>query len=249
MGTGGRWQTWAQVPESRRRYLPMTDSQAEHGERLGEPTHNSMPLPIVVLVSGHGSNLQAIIDASRDDLPVSVRAVISNRPNAFGLDRARRAGIAAHVVDHTHFPTREAFDKALIDRIDQYEPRLVVLAGFMRILTPDFVCHYRGRLLNIHPSLLPALPGLNTHQRALDAGATEHGVSVHFVTTEVDAGPIVIQARVRVLSTDCAESLAARVLEQEHRIFPRAIRWFAQGRLEIRDNKVLLDGQPAMKEG
>jgi phosphoribosylglycinamide formyltransferase-1 len=201
-------------------------------------------LPIVVLISGRGSNLQAIIDAAAADLPVDIRAVISNRPGVAGLGRAQRAGITAEVLDHADYPSREAYDQALQRLIDRHRPRLVVLAGFMRILTPGFVAHYRGRMINIHPSLLPAFPGLDTHQRALDAGVREHGASVHFVTDEVDGGPVIIQARVPVLNGDTAEVLAARVLEQEHRIFPQAIRWFAEGRLKLEGERVLLDGEP-----
>lgn len=204
----------------------------------------SGPLPVAVLISGRGSNLQSIIDAAHGDLPVEIRAVISNRPDAYGLERARRAGIPTRVLDHKAFADRAAFDAALRELIDSYRPGLVVLAGFMRILSPAFVEHYRGRLMNIHPSLLPEFRGLNTHERALAAGVTEHGASVQFVTTELDAGPVIIQARVPVLPDDTPDSLAARVLEQEHRIYPQAIRWFAEGRLRLQDNEVLLDGRP-----
>jgi len=204
----------------------------------------SAPLPVVVLISGRGSNLQSIIDAARGDLPIEIRAVISNRPDAYGLERARRAGIPTRVLDHREFADRAAFDAALQELIDSYRPGLVVLAGFMRILSPAFVEHYRGRLMNIHPSLLPDFRGLNTHERALAARVTEHGASVQFVTTELDAGPVIIQARVPVLAGDTPDSLAARVLEQEHRIYPQAIRWFAEGRLRLQNNEVLLDGRP-----
>jgi len=206
------------------------------------PTRERMPL--VALVSGRGSNLQAIIDAARDDLPVRVAAVISNRPGAYALERARRAGIPAEVVDHKAHPSREAFEARLREVIDTYAPELVILAGFMRVLTPGFVAHYAGRLMNIHPSLLPDFPGLHTHERALAAGVAEHGVTVHFVTPELDAGPIIVQARVPVLPGDDPERLAARVLEQEHRVYPQAIRWFAQGRLELRGDTAYLDGRP-----
>jgi phosphoribosylglycinamide formyltransferase-1 len=202
--------------------------------------------PIVVLLSGRGSNLQAIIDAAAGDLAIDIRAVISNRPGVAGLERARRAGITTEVLNHTDYPSREAYDQALQRRIDRYRPRLVVLAGFMRILTPGFVARYRGRMINVHPSLLPAFPGLDTHQRALDAGVREHGASVHFVTDEVDGGPVIIQARVPVLGGDTAEVLAARVLAQEHRILPQAVRWFAEGRLKLEGERVLLDGEPIM---
>lgn len=185
--------------------------------------------PIVVLVSGRGSNLQAIIDAAQGDLPVEIRAVISNEAGAYGLERARRAGIETVVLEHRSFPDRAAFDKALESAIEKYRPGLVVLAGFMRILTPGFVAHFSGRLINIHPALLPQLPGLHTHERAIAQGLREHGATVHFVTEEVDAGPIILQARVPVLPDDVPETLAARVLVEEHRIFPQAIRWFVEG--------------------
>lgn len=201
-------------------------------------------LPIVVLISGGGTNLQSIIDAAQADLPVEIRAVISNRAGAFGLERARRAGIPTAVLDHREHPSREAYDQALMACIDSYAPELVVLAGFMRILSDAFVEHYTGRLFNIHPSLLPKFRGLDTHARALEAGEREHGATVHFVTPELDAGPIIIQARVPVEPTDSPESLAARVLAQEHRIYPQAIRWFAEGRLELKDGIARLDGAP-----
>lgn len=191
-------------------------------------------LPVVVLVSGKGSNLLTIIKAVADEgLPIVIRAVISNRPQAPGLQLARDAGIATETLDHRLFTNREAFDKALQELIDRYEPGLVVLAGFMRILGRRFVAHYWGRMLNIHPSLLPAFPNLDTHRRALEAGVREHGASVHFVTNEIDGGPIVVQARVPVLADDTVDTLAARVLEQEHRIYPQAIRCFAEGRLRL----------------
>ena len=201
-------------------------------------------LPLVVLISGGGTNLQAVIDAARDDLPVEIRAVISNRADAYGLERARQAGIHTEVLEHKGYPDREAYDAALTALIDRFEPGLVVLAGFMRILTPDFVRHYAGRLLNIHPSLLPKYRGLDTHARALNDGEAEHGASVHFVTPDLDAGPLIVQARVPVEANDTAESLAARVLEQEHRIYPLAIRWFAEGRLRLEGETVYLDGEP-----
>lgn len=200
---------------------------------------------MVVLVSGRGSNLQAIIDAVRDGrLPAEIRAVISSEPGAPALARARTAGIAAHVINHRDFPAREQFDQALMQRIDAYQPRLVVLAGFMRVLGRDFIDHYSGRLINIHPSLLPAFPGLNTHARALQSGATSHGASVHFVTPEVDGGPVIVQAAVPVQPDDTPDILAERVLAEEHRIFPLAIRWFLDGRLSVENGQVLLDGKP-----
>ena len=201
-------------------------------------------LPIVVLISGRGSNMMAIVEAARAGLPVDIRAVISNRPDAAGLGFAAAAGVPTEVVDHTAFPNREDFEHALRQAIDRYAPGLVVLAGFMRVLGSDFVRRYRGRLVNIHPALLPAFPGLDTHRRAIEAGVREHGASVHFVTEEVDAGPMIVQARVTVLPGDSAQALAARVLEQEHRIYPQAIRWFAEGRLRLEGKQALLDGRP-----
>ena len=201
-------------------------------------------LSVVVLISGSGSNLQALIDATANGLPSRIAAVISNRGDAYGLERARRAGIPTQVLSHKHYPDRESYDAALAGRIDAYQPGLVALAGFMRILSPRFVQHYQGRMLNIHPSLLPEFRGLHTHQRALEAGVTEHGASVHFVTEELDGGPLIIQARVPVLPGDDPETLAARVLRQEHRIYPRAVQWFAEGRLRLDGGRVLLDGRP-----
>lgn len=208
------------------------------------PTGNTERLPIVVLISGSGSNLQALIDAaSHADYPARICAVISNRPDAGGLIRAERAGIPTHVVDHTRFAERRDFERAMETIIDRYHPGLVALAGFMRILTPEFVSHYLGRMLNIHPSLLPNFQGLNTHQRALDSGVSEHGVSVHFVTPDLDGGPVVIRAIVPIQSGDTAQTLAARVLLEEHRIYPQAVKWFAQGRLQLVDHQALLDGR------
>jgi len=201
-------------------------------------------LPIVVLVSGNGSNLQAIIDAvAAGDLPVEIRAVISNRPAAAGLERARRAGIATAVVDHRQYPDRAIFDAALRTVIDQYRPELVAMAGFMRILTPEFVAHYHGRMLNVHPSLLPAFRGLDTHARALAAGVAEHGVSIHFVTAELDGGPVVAQRRIAILPDDDVATLAARIQRLEHVLYPQVIRWFAEGRLTLQNNRAMLDGQ------
>ncbi len=199
---------------------------------------------VVVLLSGTGSNLQAIIDSLQGvDSPARIRAVISNRADAFGLQRARDAGIEARSLDHTAYEGREAFDAALIELIDTFKPKLVVLAGFMRILSATFVRHYQGRLLNIHPSLLPRYKGLHTHQRVLEAGDSEHGCTVHFVTEELDGGPLVVQAVVPVESNDSPTSLAQRVHAQEHQIYPLAIRWFAEGRLSLGDEGALLDGQ------
>jgi len=194
-------------------------------------------MSVVVLISGRGSNLQALLDA---DVPVC--AVISNQPSAGGLAIAERRGIPTAVVEHRRFPTREAFEHALAAEIDRYAPRLVALAGFMRVLTAGFVARYAGRLVNIHPSLLPAYPGLDTHARALAAGAKRHGCTVHFVTAELDHGPIIAQASVPVLPGDTADTLAARVLVQEHRIYPRAVHWFLDGLLVIEAGTVRVKG-------
>lgn len=201
---------------------------------------------VLVLASGHGSNLQALIDASRSrDFPGQILAVGSNRPQAFALERAAQAGIETFVVDHTRYDSREGFDDALRQEIERRNPELVVLAGFMRILTPGFVRAFRGRMLNIHPSLLPRYRGLNTHQRALDAGDTVHGVSVHFVTEDLDGGPVVAQAEVAVKPDDNAESLAERVQVQEHLLYPIVVRWFCEGRLQLSaDDQILFDGSP-----
>jgi phosphoribosylglycinamide formyltransferase-1 len=202
------------------------------------------PLPVVVLISGGGSNLQALIDGAADGrLPIEIRAVISNEANAYGLERAALAGIETRVLSHRDFPSRESYDAALADLIDGFEPGLIALAGFMRILTPAFVARYHGRMFNIHPSLLPKLRGLHTHQRALEAGEDIHGASVHFVTEELDGGPLVLQARVPVEPGDDPARLAARVLAEEHRIYPQVVRWFAQGRLTLgTDGRPRLDG-------
>lgn len=190
---------------------------------------------IVILISGRGSNMQAILEAG---LPVEVAAVISNKADAGGLEIAARHGIPTAVVEHARYAGREAFDAALAQAIDRFAPDLVVLAGFMRILTAGFVNRYQGRLINIHPALLPAFPGLDTHEKALSEGVKIHGCTVHFVTPTVDHGPIVAQAAVPVLPDDTPDSLAARVLEQEHLIYPRAIRWFAEGRLALEAGRV-----------
>lgn len=204
-------------------------------------------LRVLALISGRGSNLQAIIDAGhRDDCPFEVCAVISNRPRAPGLARAEAAGIATGVVDHSRYASREQFEVALAQAIDAHRPALVVLAGFMRVLGENFVQRYARRLINIHPSLLPQFPGLDTHQRAIDSGAREHGASVHFVTAGLDSGPLIAQARVPILAGDDAGALAARVLAEEHRILPLAIGWYAEGRLAIDGERVMLDGKPAL---
>ena len=188
---------------------------------------------IVILISGRGSNMQALVHAAREEQwPARIQAVISNRADAAGLDFAKERGIPVKVVPHTAYASREAFDLALQEAIDAYQPDLLVLAGFMRILTPAFIAHYAGRMLNIHPSLLPLFPGLHTHRQALETGGAVHGATVHFVTPELDHGPAVLQAEVPVLPGDTEESLAQRVLEQEHVIYPRAVRWFIEGRLD-----------------
>lgn len=205
---------------------------------------------VVVLISGSGSNLQAIIDATQAaDYPGEICAVISNKENAYGLERARRAGIEAIALNHQAYNSREAFDAALKVKIDPLAPDAVVLAGFMRILTPSFVCAYQGRMLNIHPSLLPKYPGLHTHQRALEAQDATHGVTVHFVTGELDGGPSVLQATVPVLQNDTVDTLAERVLEQEHKIYPLALRWLLQGRLIYKDGKAIFDKTPLPPTG
>jgi phosphoribosylglycinamide formyltransferase-1 len=189
--------------------------------------------PLVILISGRGSNMQAIL-AMRPRVPVA--AVISNEPQAAGLAFAQQEGIATDVISHRGFADRAALDAALAAVIDRHNPGLVVLAGFMRILTDAFVRRYHGRLLNIHPSLLPAFPGLHTHRRALEAGVRVHGCTVHFVTPQLDHGPIVIQAAVPVLDSDDEDTLAARVLAQEHRVYPQAVRWFCEERLALSDS-------------
>lgn len=198
---------------------------------------------IVVLISGRGSNLAALLDAAgAPDYPARVCAVISNRADAAGLDYARRAGVSARVIAHGDYSSREQFDDALRHAIEEFAPDLVVLAGFMRVLTSGFVQHFLGRLLNIHPSLLPNYKGLNTHQRAIDDRAKIHGATVHFVSPDVDGGAAIIQAAVPVEANDTATTLAERVLEQEHVILPLAVRWFAEGRLYLRGNAVFMDG-------
>ncbi len=204
------------------------------------------PLPVVVLISGRGSNLRALIHSQQQQNPpnIEIRAVISNRPDAAGLQFAREQGVPTTVVDHTEFPDRISYDHELIREIDQHQPQLIVLAGFMRILSADFVHHYHGRLLNIHPSLLPRFRGLDTHQQALDTSAREHGASVHYVTEELDGGPVLIQARVPVLDGDDADTLASRVLTEEHKLYPEAIRLIADGRVKMVDDTLLFDQTP-----
>ena len=196
-----------------------------------------------ILISGGGTNLQSFIDRTESgELDMEIAVVLSNKPDAYGLERAAGAGIATEIVRHVDYPEREQFDAALVDTLDRYQPDLVILAGFMRILTPVFIDHYEGRVFNIHPSLLPKYPGLDTHQRALDAGDAWAGSTVHFATRELDGGPMIIQGRVPVESGDTADSLAARVLDVEHQIYPEAAKLFVEGRVEYRDGKTWLDG-------
>ncbi|NOH98466.1 phosphoribosylglycinamide formyltransferase [Vibrio sp. 99-70-13A1] len=199
---------------------------------------------IVVLISGNGSNLQAILDACENNIiDASVKAVFSNKEDAFGLERARSANVPARSLSPKAYESRELFDIELMKQIDEYQPDLIVLAGYMRILSPEFVRHYLGKMINIHPSLLPKYPGLHTHQRAIDAKDAEHGTSVHFVTEELDGGPVILQAKVPIFSDDDADALANRVLTQEHNIYPLVSKWFVEGRLEMNNGKALLDGE------
>jgi phosphoribosylglycinamide formyltransferase-1 len=204
---------------------------------------------IVVLISGSGSNLQAILDATANDQHCRVVGVLSNKESAFGIERAKKAGIETAVIDHTRFESRLAFDRALIDKIDAWQADLVVLAGFMRILTDEFVQHFNGRLLNIHPSLLPKYKGTNTHQRALDAGDNEHGCTVHFVSEELDGGAAIIQAATRIEQGDTVDSLINKVHKLEHEIYPIAVSWFASERITLENNRVYLDGSPLAETG
>ncbi len=205
-----------------------------------------MSASILVLISGSGTNLQAIIDAcTSDGLDAHICAVISNRPGVPGLDRARSAGIDALEIDHTHCNSREDYDQGLAAIIDRYAPDLIVLAGFMRILSPGFVSRYKGRLINIHPSLLPKYPGLHTHRKVLESGDPEHGATVHFVTVDLDGGPAIIQGAVPVHAADSESSLAHRVLtEVEHRIFPLAIHWCLEARVVLSGDTAYMDGEP-----
>ncbi|NHB91368.1 phosphoribosylglycinamide formyltransferase [Photorhabdus cinerea] len=205
---------------------------------------------IVVLISGNGSNLQAVIDACQlNKISGRICAVFSNKAGAYGLLRAKQADIPAHVVSPKNYADRQAYDEALKHAIDQYQPDLVVLAGYMRILTPEFVQHYLGRLLNIHPSLLPKYPGLHTHRKAMENGDTEHGTSVHFVTEELDGGPVILQAKVPVFADDQEEDVIKRVQTQEHNIYPLVINWFVEGRLSMINGKAYLDGNSLPPQG
>ena len=203
---------------------------------------------LVVLISGSGSNLLAIIDAIKNNqLNAEIKAVISNRATASGLEHASRENISTHVVDHKQYPSRELFDQAMMQIIEPIKPELVVLAGFMRILSKDFIAKYQHRLINIHPSLLPKYKGLNTHQLAIDNKDEIHGASVHYVNFELDSGPVVIQAEVPVLTTDTAETLAARVLQQEHKIYPMAIQLHVSGRVRFDNEQLKFDNRPLTK--
>jgi len=199
---------------------------------------------IVVLISGGGTNLQAIIDACKTEgYPGKVVGVISNIPTAYGLTRAKEANIETSILSHKDFDSREAYDLSLIKVVEQYNADVIVLAGFMRILTPPFVQIFQGKLLNIHPSLLPKYQGLNTHQRAIDAGDSEHGVSVHYVTEELDGGPVILQAKVPIFPEDNADDLASRIHEQEHRIYPLVVKWCCLQRVVMQGDNVLFDGE------
>lgn len=205
---------------------------------------------IVVLISGSGSNLQAIIDACQlGRLKAEIVAVLSNKAEAYGLQRAEHAGITTASLAIGDFADREAFDQALQQQIEHYQPDLVVLAGYMRILSAPFVRHYRGRLLNIHPSLLPKYPGLHTHRRAIENGDSQHGASVHFVTEQLDGGPVILQATIPVLPNDTEQDLATRLLSKEHLIYPQVIQWWVEGRLALKEDQAWLDGQPLGPSG
>ncbi|WMN60332.1 phosphoribosylglycinamide formyltransferase [Pseudoalteromonas xiamenensis] len=208
------------------------------------------PIRIVVLISGSGSNLQAIIDGCKSgQINGSIAAVISNKADAYGLTRAKQADIHSEVLDHKAFASRDAYDSALADVINQFSPDLVVLAGFMRILTPNLVQKFKGKMLNIHPSLLPKYQGLNTHQRAIDANDAEHGVSVHFVTEELDGGPVIVQAKVAIEPNETAQSLAEKVHVQEHVIYPLVVQWFSEHRLTMEAEHAVLDNQVVPAQG
>ncbi|KFD20042.1 MULTISPECIES: phosphoribosylglycinamide formyltransferase [Tatumella] len=200
---------------------------------------------LVILISGTGSNLQAIIHACRSGLlAAEISAVVSNKASAGGLDYARQAGIPALSLDPSAFADRQQFDRQMMAEIDNFHPDLVVLAGYMRILSPEFVARYAGRMINVHPSLLPAYPGLHTHRQVLENGDSEHGSSVHFVTEELDGGPVILQSRIPVSGDETEQQLQARVKAEEHTLYPRVIRWFLEGRLALRDNQAWLDNTP-----
>lgn len=225
-------------------------SESENNESLYPQANQPEPPRIVILISGGGSNMLTIAKAVKEGIiDAEVSAVMSNRPNAGGLQKAADLDIHTDIVDHTLYPDRKDFDTALLRQIEEYQPDLIVLAGFMRILTPEFVRYFEGRLINIHPSLLPKYQGLHTHKRAIEAGDDEHGATVHFVTEELDGGPSIIQAVVPVLSSDTEEALQQRVLEQEHIIYPIAVKWFAEGRLKMKGNEVFMDNEQLPSTG
>jgi phosphoribosylglycinamide formyltransferase-1 len=206
------------------------------------------PLPIAILISGRGTNMRVIVErAAAGNLPVDVRVVISDQPAAAGLQTAAAMSIATRVLSPRDFTDRASYDQALVQLLAQYQPKLVVLAGFMRILTPHFIGAFAGRILNVHPSLLPDYRGLHTHRRVLEAGEKLHGVSVHFVTEELDGGPVIAQAEVPVMPGDSETTLSARVQRAEHRIYPQTIDWLARGRLSLQDGRAWLDGKPLDK--
>lgn len=208
------------------------------------------PSRIVILISGSGSNMQTIATAcQQQEIDAQICAVISNRPEALGLQKAKDFGIHTQILDHTHATDRDAYDADLIHAIEEYNPDLVVLAGFMRILTPEFVHRYKGRLINIHPSLLPKYKGLHTHKRALEAGDKQHGCSVHFVSEDLDGGPVIIQAIIPVLDDDNESILQQRVIQQEHIIYPIAVKWFCEGRLSLIKGDACLDGNYLPESG
>jgi len=197
----------------------------------------------VVLISGNGSNLQSIIDNAKS-IDLTICCVVSNKMDAFGLKRAAKVGIPCVALDETLFDSKLGFDQEIMKVIDNYQAEVIILAGYMRILSADFISKYSGKILNIHPSLLPKFPGLNTHQRAIDASEKKHGASVHFVTEEVDGGPVIAQQSVNIDSTDNPQTLAKKVLEKEHILYPKVISWYTQGRLKLLNNKtVILDRQ------
>lgn len=216
--------------------------------------HNEHPkiskLKLVILISGSGSNLQAFIDATlKGVLDAEILAVISNKEDAFGLERAKKAGIKSLALCHNDFPDRESFDQALAERIDGFNPDLIILAGFMRILSEQFVNHFLGKMINIHPSLLPKYPGLNTHQRAIDAGDDQHGASVHYVIPELDSGPVIVQGVIDRMGEQSVEQLASRLLKIEHLIYPLAVEWIAQERIKFNHGLIYLDGEPLGPRG
>lgn len=208
-----------------------------------------MTAKAVVLISGSGSNLQAIINAVKEnELPLLIECVISNKADAFGLQRAQDAGIPTACISHRDFDSRDDFDAAIAEQIERHQPDIIILAGFMRILTSEFVERFQNKIINVHPSLLPKYMGINTHQRALDAGDKLHGASIHFVEAEVDTGPVIIQGQIKIKQNDDATTLQQRIHKVEHVIYPLAIKWIAQKRLTVINGKVLLDGEHSIKQ-